>query len=418
MRKTMPFVVVLAAAARRIGRSTLMDNLAVYLRGMAEDLPLAAISFDPGHDPAQTFVLPDNPAPGISQLFQGQSLDEQLALGQFGIEYLKTDTLPPLSSSTLRQLLRESCFPGILLVDAGPLGEKPASTALRAADLVISPLRNASGLAALAGIRREIRAGGGTDDMLWLVPAMIEDPRQQERQLALLRFAARERGCQVLDHEFMVDLDLPEATRGPGGSVLTRMPESRTRPLFYHLARLVLRQFESGASSACHLQRLRMDDALPPRFRRVEVICPLCGNLACFDLTHYCESLPQRRRWLLHAECFARLMTTHRLKSFWGAGQAAVLRTAVEADGQSSQLKLLLPDADGSCYESDLFSPAADSGWQTLVRRATGRTLAEQFPAVIMIYPALSGKRVLGVDWYRSCAALRKRLRAGLAEEV
>ncbi len=417
MRRASPYVVVLAAAASRVGRSTLAANLAVYLRGLAEDLPLAVVSFDPGHDPAQTFELAGNAASGVCDLFAGLNIEEQLTLGQFGVEYLTTGALPQIWPSRLRALLRESRFPGILIVDAGSLGEKPAAAALQAADLVLSPLKDAAGLVALSGIRREIKAGGGNDQMLWLIPAMIEDPQQQKRQLELLRFAARERGCQVLDGEFVVDTQLPQATRGAGGSVLTRMPDSRAHQLLHHLAQLVLQRFESGTDSSCRLQRLRLDGALPPRFRRVEVICPLCGELACFDLAHYCESLPHRRRWLLHADCLTELMSGHRLQPFWGAGQAAVVRTGVEADGLISQLRLVLPDADGVHYETDLFQPAADSGWQTLVRRATGRTLAEQFPGLMMIYPAVSGRRALSADWYRSCAALRKRLRAGLAAE-
>lgn len=418
MRGTSPFVVVLAAAADRVGRSTLTGNLAVYLRGLAEDLPVAVISFDSGYDPAQTFELSGNPGSSISRLFDGRRLEEQLTLGQFGVEYLAAGPFPQFEPAQLRKLLRDSRYPGILIIDAGPMIEKSAASSLQAADLALAPLRDAAGLAALAGMRRELKAGGGDDQMLWLIPAMIEDPREQTRQLELLRFAGQERGFQVLDCEFVVDDQLPQAVSGVGGSVLTRMPGSRAHHLLHRLARLVLKKFELGFNSTCHLQRLRLDQALPSRFRRVEVICPLCGELACFGPAHYCESLPQRKRWLLHADCLAKLVATRRLQPFWGEGQAAVLRTGVEASGLLPQLRLMLPDAAGDYFESELFQPPADSDWQALVRHATGRTLAEQLPALIVLYPVISGQRVLTVDWYRRCVTLRKHLRAGLAGEA
>lgn len=418
MRGRAPFVVVLAAAASRVGRSTLAVNLAVYLRGLAEELPIALISFDTGHDPAEVLALPGCAARQVDRLLEGASLDRQLTLGQFGVEYLAGGAPPSLSPSALRGLLRGSDYPGILIIDAGPLKERPAAAALQAADLVLSPVRDAAGLAALADIRRALKQGGGSDRLLWLLPAMIEDPQEEERQLALLRFAARERGCQVLDSEFVVEAQLPQALAGVGGSVLTRMPGSRAHRLLHSLSQLVLQKYSEGPDSACHLQRLKLDQALPKRFRRVDVICPLCGQMACFGSSHYCESLPQRRRWLVHADCLTALMGERKLKHFWHSGQSLVLRTGEEAPGLVPQLRLLLPDADGLFYESETFMPEPETGWQTLVRRATGLTLAEQYPSLLMVYPAVSGRRVLSQRWYRSCQALRRRLRNGLAADL
>ena len=418
MREDSPYVIVLASAANRVGRSTLTGNLAVYLKGLDEDLPVAVISFDPAYEPAKTFALPGNLAASTADLFAGQSLETQLTLGQFGVEYLTAGVVPQVSAAQLRRLLRDSRYPGVLIIDAGPLDEKLAAVALQGADLVLAPVRDAAGLAAVAGIRRELRAGGGNDQMLWLIPSMVDDPLEQARQLELLRFAARERGCQVLDDEFVVDAQLPQLTRGAGGSVLTRMPGSQAHQLLYRLAQLALKQFEQGADCACQLHRLKLDGALPSMFRRVEVVCPLCGDLACFSMAHYAESLPYRRRWLMHADCLAGLMAERRLNPFWQADQSAVLRTGVESGGLLPQLRLVLADDNGGLLESELFQPDNGSGWQSLVRHATGRVLAEQTPALIMMYPAIAGQPLRSSSWYRNCASLRKRLRIGLAAEL
>lgn len=418
MSETSPYVIVLAAAASRVGRSTLTSNLAVYLKGLAEDLPVAVISFDPDYDPAQTFALPGHPAVSLNDLSSVLGLETQLTLGQFGVEYMAAGVLPPITAPRLRRLLRDSKFPGILIIDAGRVDENPAAVALQAADLILTPVRDAAGLAALSGIRRQLRAGGGNDQMLWLIPSMVSDPQSQARQLELLRFAARERSCQVLDAEFVVDEQLPLLTRGSGGSVLTRMPDSQAHQLMHHLAQLALQQFDAGVNRACQLQRLKLDGVLPPRFRRVELVCPLCNELACFSSAHYCESLPQRRRWLVHADCVSGLMAGRRLQPFWTTDQPVVLRMGVESCGLLPQIRLLLADNDGRLVESELFQPAADSGWQSLVRQATGRTLAEQLPAIIILYPALAGQAVLSESWYRNCVSLRKVLRDGLVADL
>jgi len=415
---TSPYVIVLAAAANRTGCSTLTTNLAVYLKGLAEDLPVAVISFDPAYDPAHTFSLPNVPMANLTGLFSGRGLESQLCLGQFGVEYLAAGGMPQISAPLMRGLLRESHYPGILIIDAGSLEENPAAVALQAADLVLAPVLDAAGMAAMAGIRRELSAGGGNDKMLWFIPSMVEDPQEQARQLELLRFAGRERGCQVLDDEFVVDAQLPQLTRGVGGSVLTRMLGSLAHRMLHRLAQGVLLEFKAGPDSACRLLRLRLDDALPSRSRRVELICPLCNQLAFYGSSHYCESLPQRHRWLLHADCLTLLMAERRLHPFWNSSQSAVLRTGVESGGLIPQLRLLLADERGGLLESELFQPADDSGWQQLVRQGTGRTLAEQFPALLMIYPAIANQTALSTSWYRQCVRLRKEMRCRLAAEL
>jgi len=415
-----PFVVVLAAATVGAGQSTLAENLAVYLKGLAEDLPVALISFDPGQDPAQTFEIAGQQAVEVSKLFAGDGLEARLTLGQFGVEYLVAGVLPDIKPCELRRLLLATRLPGILIIDAGPLMDPAASAALQAADLVLAPVRNAAGLAPLARIRSELKAGGGNDQMFCLIPALIDDCRAQQRQLDLLRFAAAERGCQVLDDEFVRDDRLPQATAGAGGSILTRMPDSPAHRMMKVLAGYTLRKFTLGPDQMCRQERLRIDAVLPRRAKRITLQCPLCQRLAWQDSAHYCESLPQRRRWLLHADCLNALLADRRLQPLWllAERQSLVLRTGIEGTGLSPQLRLLLAGPSGALLEAEQFLPALESDWQVLVRHATGRTLAEQLPAVIMIYPAITGSQNLSTDWYAACSRLRGRLRAELGPDL
>ncbi|WP_020675442.1 hypothetical protein [Geopsychrobacter electrodiphilus] len=420
MNVSPPFVVVLAAAAAGVGQSTLAENLAVYLRGLEEDLPVAVISFDPGQDLAQTFEIKGHRASDCTPFFSGKGLESQLTLGQFGIEYLAAGALQDMTPGAFRRTLRATRFPGILIIDAGPLTQVAASAALQSADLVLAPVKNAAGLAPLAEIRRELKMGGGGDQMLCLIPALLDTQPPGPQQLDLLRFAAAERGCQVLDGEFERDDRLPTATAGYGGSILTRLPGSSAHHLLRDLAGFVLQKFADGPNSRSHQQRLRMDAALPHRAKRVELSCPLCQKLALQEAAHYCEALPQRRRWLLHADCLKDLLSGCRVQPFWlkAEEQVLVLRTGIEGVGLTPELKLLITRSSGAVLESEQFSPAPESGWQTLVLHATGRTLAEQLPALIMIYPAVSGTQCLSADQYVRYVNWRRRVRAELESDL
>ncbi|MCF6179861.1 MAG: hypothetical protein L3J63_10805, partial [Geopsychrobacter sp.] len=289
-----------------------------------------------------------------------------------------------------------------------------AVASLHAADLVLTPVREAAGLAALSQIRRELKIGGGNDQMLWLIPALLEPVTSLE----FLRFAAQERGCQVLNDIFCQDERLSQRTKGQGGTVLTRMPQGPVHRLLVQMAQLVLNRYKDGPDTACRLQRLRQDKILPSSARRIELICPLCQRLAHAQAAHYCESLPQRNRWLVHAACMADLLWATAAGPFWQTGQVAILRTGVEGVGLVPQLRLLVAEDDGLLLESLLLDPAPGSGWQNLLRHATNRTLAEQQPALVFVYPAVSGIRVLSSKWRSCCAGLRKRLRSRLAPEL
>jgi len=50
-----PFVVVVSSSANGVGKSTLAANLAVYLKALEENLPVAFLSFDEQSDPAIMF---------------------------------------------------------------------------------------------------------------------------------------------------------------------------------------------------------------------------------------------------------------------------------------------------------------------------------------------------------------------------
>lgn len=81
-----PFVVTITTPSSGVGKSTLASNLAVYLKGLAEDLPVAYVSCDFAATEAM-FAFPGSVANDLSELQQDVAFDALLTLGEFGVEF-------------------------------------------------------------------------------------------------------------------------------------------------------------------------------------------------------------------------------------------------------------------------------------------------------------------------------------------
>lgn len=409
------FVIVLTATSHGLGCSTLTANLAVYLRALAEDLPLAVVSLDAAFDPGCFFRLsPDAPHASVPSACDPPA--DSFRLGQFGIDYLAGALSAERNAGQFRRWLTTRGYEGILLVDAGHADTGRAQAAIQNADLLLVAVPGGDSPRRLTGLRQAFRAGGGKENFLWLLPSLLQDAHCKIEHLHWLRFAAAERGLQVVAGEFQPEPAVAALGRRAGESVLTRQPESRAHDLLLELARQVLGAVQTGPDAACRLQRLNRDGLLPHRARRVALCCPICGRLALAGAVHYLESLPQRCRLLVHALCLKSLVVASEIEPFWHESQAAVIVLGRETLRDATALKLWVKTGGG--YESATLDAAEESGWQLLVKLATGKTLREQFPSLVLVYPARDGVQVLSAAWAVDCARLRHRIRIELAADL
>lgn len=408
------FVIVLTATAPGLGCSTLTANLGVYLRALAEDLPLAVISLDEAFDPEVFFCLTTTRQRGESAVRSGAE-SESLLLGQFGVHYLAKAVTVERHARQFRRWLSHLNYGGVLLIDASQANSLRAQAAIQAADLLLVAVPGAENPRELLGVRQTFRAGGANEIFLWLLPSLLQDMQNNAEALNWLRFAADERGLQVVPGEFLPESAVAAITPQVGGSILTRARESRAHEFLYSLAQQIRDLVQTGPDASCRLLRLRQDALLPPRARRVALRCPLCDQLALTGAVHYLESIPQRRRLLIHACCLQLLVAGTGIEPFWQANQPAVLALGREASGEMAELKLWVKTCVG--YEVATIEAGDESGWQPLVKLATGKTLREQFPALVVVYPAKDGIQALSARWAAECAKLRHQIRTELAAE-
>jgi len=131
-----------------VGKTTLATNLAIYLRALREDLPVAVLSLDDQRSVDRMFALRD-PAPGEGNLkhaWAERSLDRVLQLGNYGVHFVPSPPEVALlkaraeDPATLRRILERTHFEGLFVLDTKSDLEALTENALHAADRILVPV--------------------------------------------------------------------------------------------------------------------------------------------------------------------------------------------------------------------------------------------------------------------------------------
>ncbi len=182
-----------------VGKTTVATNLAIYLRALHEDLPVALVTLDDQSIVERMLRLaPSGPeAPNLKHGWSVRCFDRALVLGQYGIHFVPPppDTGPLKSRAqdprTLARILAATDFDGLWLLDTKSDLEELTQNALYASDLVVLPVADQASFEEAGKALRLMSRDGGRPDRGRVLLTLVDrrtridaDRRDLEHRLA------------------------------------------------------------------------------------------------------------------------------------------------------------------------------------------------------------------------------------------
>ncbi len=323
-----PYVITVSSEKGGVGKTTLATNLAVYLKALAEDLPVTLLSFDNHFTVDRMFRLSaDQTAFHVGQLFGETAPAELIRQGEYGVQIipscrdLNSFNPQPPADDELAEILSSTDLGGVIIIDTCPILDPYTRNALFAADRVIVPIKDAPSLENCKHLANFFADHGISRAPLRLLPCLIDTrirysgPFRDSYQL--LKAYAINRGYRCLEGFIAKSPKVESLATNPEGKVYPVLTHGRGTDVhlqFTHLARQIyLEYLEKGPHRMGEIserQRTRENTLLrreQERRQRLLDQCLCCGrtlDLPQLPAAFYLESTDREVCGFIEEDCF------------------------------------------------------------------------------------------------------------------
>lgn len=374
------YVIAIASEKGGVGKTTLATNLAIYLKGLSEDLPVTLFSFDNHFTVDQMFQLNKTTSQHhVVQLFSGVNPAELLADGQYGVNFIQSsrDLLTyqhhVKGVNHLAQVISRSNLTGIIIIDTSPILDIYTRNALYAADRIIVPIKDTPSLENCRNLAEFLSENKRSKSVLKLLPCLIDTrihfdgPFRNSYQL--LKAFAINRGYRCFEGFIAKSPKVESLATNPAGKVYPVITHGRNTEVHLqltHLARQVyLDYLEHGPVRINEIANNLYDQeewSLKEYHARVENLqpgCLFCGtplfkNDIC-PQTYFLENETGRFSGFIEEDCLFSLLLQDCYPELKGKQQQKLLQEILGSTTNKTFLLLQKKQIDPEQVQIEVF---------------------------------------------------------------
>lgn len=372
------YVITIASEKGGVGKTTLATNLAIYLKGLREELPVTLLSLDNHFTVDQMFQLREPAAEQhVGRIFSGSRLEELVCTGQYGVDYVPSNNQlfefqrHVKSVDQLACSIAQAKLSGVLIIDTSPMLDSYTRNAIFAADRVIVPVKDAPSLENCRHLADFLTTHGHSKATLKILPCLIDTrirfagPFRNAYQL--LKAYAINRGYRCYEGFIAKSPKVDTLNTNPEGKIYPVITHGRGTDVhrqMLHLARQIYLEYLNQGPSRIEdiavgidRQTANRQQEYRERLEQLQPGCLHCGTPlphgSVWPHAYYLENGAGNYHGFIEEDCLPQLLQLC-YPELKGPQRQSLLREVLAQPGSNSYLLLRRRQLNQQKYQIDL----------------------------------------------------------------